>query len=206
MIPTPGEVLPLLTPATECLRDALRRGVAYADEQQPDRVDPWFWSHSARFKARQELLLANPQPGVEGYEVRSDIPNSGIQLRFQRLHLARVLRSFGGTTPAPGRNPSRRRAWEGLPEQGQLSLAGDGKLPPLSLIIDWQDVAGEPLIHVGLPRAGWAHGKSPKLYWRVPMPDEGVDLGSLEFDGSDDGFGGIRLEIEIDEAEGANGR
>ena len=147
------------------------------------------------------FLPHNPQPGVEGYEVRSDIPNSGIHLRFQRLHVARVVRSFGGTTPAPGRNPSRRQAWKGLPVQGQLSLADNAKLPPLSLIIDWQDIDGEPLIHVGLPRGEWAHGKSPRLYWRVPMPDEGVDIRSLRFDGSDDGFGGALLDIQIDAAE-----
>ena len=202
MIPTPADVLPVVTSASGDLRDALRKGVAYADELQPNRNDrdPWFWSHSARHMARKQLFSANPQSGVEGYEMRGGVPNGGIHLRFHDMHVARVVRSLGGTTPAPGSNPARRRAWNGveIPIQGQLALADNVTLPPLSLIIDWQDVDGEPLIHISLPRGEWAYRKSPRLYWRVPLPDDGVDLNALRFDGSDDGFGEALLDFEID--------
>ena len=208
MIPTPSEVLPVLAPATGSLRDALRKGVAFADELQPSRDDrdPWFWSHSARHMTLKQLLLANPQPSIEGFEVRSGIPNSGIHLRFQDLHIARVVRSLGGTTPAPGRNLARRRDWTNPPVQGQLPLADGVALVPLSLIIDWQEMDGEPLIHVALPRNEWGYRKKEALYWRVPMPDEGVDLSTLAFDTPEDGFDGTSI-LDIDEAElSADGR
>lgn len=202
MDPTPQEVLPVLAAASEDLYAALRKGIAYADELQPDRDarDPWFWSHSARFKARSELL-GKAESRVEGYRLREGVPNCGIHLGFDGVHKARVVRSLGGTTPAPGRNPARRRDWRGVPVQTQLLLAASGTLPPLSMIIDWQDVAGEPVIHVGLPRFGWDYRTKPLLHWRVPLPDEGIDYASLVFDGSDDGPDNVF--IEIDPAEGS---
>jgi hypothetical protein len=38
MIPTPEEVLPLVVPAVPALRAALRRGIDFADDLQPDPV------------------------------------------------------------------------------------------------------------------------------------------------------------------------
>jgi len=85
----------------------------------------------------------------------------------------------------------------GVPSQGQLNLASEGTLPPLSLIIDWHDQNGEPVIHVGLPVGPWGHQKKEQLHWRVALPDAGEDFSSLSFVGSDEG-GSI---LEIDDSE-----
>jgi hypothetical protein len=49
-VPGPTYVLPMVECAVPPLVKALRLGIGYADEQQPDLGyrDPWFWSHSAR--------------------------------------------------------------------------------------------------------------------------------------------------------------
>jgi len=87
-----------------------------------------------------------------------------------------------------------------LPAQGQLALAEDGSLPPLTLIADWQDsVEGEPIVQIGLPRGEWNYRRKPLLFWRKPMPEVGADLSSLEFavtDAEDD-----LLELDVDETE-----
>jgi hypothetical protein len=206
VIPTPRQVLPILLPAAGPIRNSLRKGVAYADELQPesDTRDPWFWSHSARYSTLRHLAAANSRVGVEGWEVRSGVPNCGIHIRLGDLHLARVVRSLSGTTPPPGRNLARQRAWRGVgdpgPQQGQLNLDTDEGLPPLQLIVDWSDESGEPVIHVGLPSAPWDYRKAPRLHWRVQLPDEEVDLESLAFPGDVGGLGG-GMVLELDRAE-----
>lgn len=208
VIPTPKDVLPILSPTFTPLRDALRKGLAYAEEQQPDvdDRDPFFWSHSARFMARKRLTatLSNPEMVIEGWQIRPKVPNCGIHLLVEGLHTARVVRSLGGTTPPPGRNQTRQEAWTGVGvngEQGQLLLARCGQLPPLSLIIDWQDEAGEPILHVGLPSGPWGYSKKPRLHWRVPMPEADSDFSDLSFEGSPD-EGSV---LEVDRAEFASG-
>jgi hypothetical protein len=197
MIPTPEQVVPLLVPAIPDLRNALRRGIDFADDLQPDptRRDPWFWSHSARWKACSILN------GVEheGWAVTPDVPNCGIHLRLGDLHVARVLRSLAGTTPHPGSNRRRVAAWQGV--QGQLPLAENGTLPPLSLVVDWHEAEdGEPAIHVGLPAGSWTYGTNPRLHWRVLVPEDGLDLSSLRFDPGPD-VGDTLVTLAIDPAE-----
>ena len=133
-------------------------------------------SGPTRPDSRPLILLLEGQS--EDYVVRNDIPNFGIHLRFNDLHVARVVRSLAGTTPPPGPNPARRQAWSGVEVQGQLELLTDDGLPPLSLIIDWHDFEGEPLIHVGLPIAPWDYKRSARLHRRVPLPNEEADLTS----------------------------
>jgi hypothetical protein len=199
MIPTPEQVIPLVVPAVPDLRDAIRAGIDYADDVQPDldERDPWYWSHSARWKARNSLRdIEDP----EGWSLTPDIPNCGIHVRIGDLHEARVLRSLDGTTPHPGSNRRRRRAWTGV--QGQFLLA-DGELPPLSLIIDWCARKGEPEIHVGLPAGPWEYGNAA-LHWRVALPEGGTDLKDLRFEPKPDP--GLDLvDLTIDSAESGEG-
>ena len=118
-----------------------------------------------------------------------------------------TLLGLSAPSPEPplrqGNNPARRQAWRGIgvpsPEQGQLELDTDEGLPPLQLIVDWTDEDGEPLIHVGLPSGPWGYRKAPRLHWRVSLPDEGVDIGSLTF-GDGDGVGSGTV-LDLDTAE-----
>ena len=204
--PTPEEVVPLLQPVVGPLRFALEKGIAYANDLQPDPLDrdPWFWSHSARFGALKELLVAGHDADLEsGWAVRPGTPNCGIHIRVGQLHTIRVVRSLGRTTPPPGRNRRRREAWNGVPVQGQLRL-DRGLLCPLSLIVDWHDDENEPVIHVGLPKGEWSfeNRTSPRLHWRVPMPEDGLDLSGLSFDPGDADDGSL---VEIDPSEWASG-
>lgn len=192
------DVLPLIESTVPHLTKSLRLGIAYADEQQPDPSDrdPWFWSHSARFRARRHLL------GVEqsdGWTLKRKVPNSGIHLRVQGVHAVRVLRSLDSTVPHPGRNRRRRKAWnQGV--QGTLMEHDDG-LPPLSLLMDWQVHDEEPVIHVSLPKRPWSYRENPDLHWRVPVTgDSDQDLSKLHFD---PGLipGDVMVTIKVDPAE-----
>lgn len=139
----------------------------------------------------------------EGWSLVENVPNCGIHLRLDKMHVARVVRSLGGTTPHAGSNKKRTRAWDGV--QGQLALASGGTLPPLSLIIDWQVIDEEPIVHVGLPAGNWDYGSTANLYWRIPLPDTGEDLSTLSFEPRADAGGSlVRLRIEsVDAADDA---
>src|SRR5690242_19521007 len=118
MIPTPEQVIEIFLPAVADIRTALRKGIAYADTVQPDAAerDPWFWSHSARWTARNHLAQCEDRE----WDMPCGIPNCGIHVRAGGLHVARVVRSLSGSTPHPGPNRHRRKAWT---NQGQLFLA-----------------------------------------------------------------------------------
>jgi len=196
-MPTPAEVLPVIECAVPDLMKALRLGIGYAEEQQPDPDgrDPWFWSHSARWKARRYLL------GVEkpdGWRIKRNVPNSGIHLSIKGIHGIRVLRSLGGMVPHPGRNRVRRKDWV----QGVLR-PNDGTLPPLSLLMDWEVHEDEPRVYLSLPKNPWNYGSDPDLYWRVPVTgDADEDLARLRFD---PGLlpGDVMVTIKVDPAEPA---
>ena len=199
--PQPDQVIPLLLPAAPALWDALREGIEYANHLQPDEEsrDPWFWSHAARWKASGRV--AGSQVAEDPWSMVENVANCGIHILFDDLHIARVVRSLGGTTPHAGSNKRRNRAWNGV--QGQLPLATGGALPPLSLIVDWQVTDDEPLIHVGLPAGNWQYGNTANLYWRVPLPAAGEDLSSLSFEPSPDA-GGSLVRLKLDPSETAD--
>jgi len=195
MIPTPRDVVPLLENVISPLYEAFREGIAWADSLQPaeDR-DPFFWSHSARFRARNRLRDADATDWV----LVPKVNNFGIHLLVADLHLIRVLRSLEGSTPPPGPNRRRRNAWQQLPAiQGQLALGSDGDLPPLSLVADWQTGLDEPIIHLGLPQEPFGFRQNARLHWRVPLPSDGLDLASLAFEpGPDPGTAPVTLKVD----------
>lgn len=102
-------MIPLIECAVPSLIKALAKGAAFADSLQPDAPgrDPWFWSHSARFRAK--TLLATTEK--EGWNIVAAAPNSGIHLVFDGLQPARVLKSMNGTIPHAGPNITRQHAW-----------------------------------------------------------------------------------------------
>lgn len=171
--------------------------MGYADNLQPDPNDrdTWFWSDSARFRTGVQLDAAEK----DGWAIVAGVPNYGIHLRVADLHIGRVVRTLHGSTPHPGRNPARRKAWTNFdtqpPVQGQLPLDGQSSLPPLSAILDWHEHDGEPEIHIGLPIGPWKYQKSPRLHWRVPFPQDGAALDTLRFEpGPDEGDSFIEID------------
>lgn len=175
-VPTPQDVLPVMECAVPHLTKALRLGIGHADDLQPDpdERDPWYWSHSARWRACKHLLaVERPQ----GWGI-TKAPNSGIHLQLEDIHAVRVLRSLNDTVPHPGPNHARRMVWM----QGALP-PNDGSLPPLSLLIDWRVKDDEPYIYASLPRKPWSYRAKPLVYWRVPVTgDADKDLANLQFD------------------------
>ena len=196
---TPASISPQVEACLPLIRSALHDGIDFANDIQPDAPgrDPWYWSHSARFKARNVLEAA--AASAQGWAMIEGVPNSGIHLRLGGLHVMRVLRSAAGSTPAPGHSRARRRAWQ----QGrQLQFAFDDGLdglPPVDLILDWStDDADELSLHLGMPLGVWDHGSHPILAWRIPLPSSD-ELGALAFQGSDESE--IPVHLRIDEAE-----
>jgi|HubBroStandDraft_1064217.scaffolds.fasta_scaffold07925_5 hypothetical protein len=178
VMPTPQDVLPLAECAVPYLADALRLGIGFADDLQVNakKRDPWFWSHSARGRAC-EYLLGLGKVEREGWGITKG-PNTGIHLRLDDIHTARVLRSLNDTVPHPGPNHARRMVWM----QGTLP-PNDGSLPSLSLLMDWRVKDDEPYIYISLPIRPWRYGATPQVYWRVPVTgDAGRDLANLQFD------------------------
>jgi hypothetical protein len=196
-VPTPAEVLPLAECAVPDLMRGLRLGIGFADDLQPDpdSRDWWYWSHSARWRARGHLLAVDEQ---DGWGITPDVPNSGIHLRLRDLHDVRVLRSLGSTVPHPGRNRERRRAYQ----QSQPTLRqNDGSILALSLLMDWEVKDDDPVVHVSLPKRPWEYNCKPDLYWRVPVTgDAEGDLSKLSFD---PGLlpGDVEVTIKIDPSE-----
>jgi hypothetical protein len=197
VIPPPEAVLPLLIPALPDLGEALRAGIDYADSLQPDVQgrDPWYWSHSARWKARETLARSEKS----GWALVRDIPNCGIHIRLGHLHLVRVLRSLEGNTPHPGSGVRRQDAWVGV--QGQFPLGDGVSLPALSLIMDWQDAGGEPNLHLGLPVRPWQFLSVPRLHWRVPVFPGGTALDGVIFDPGPDTGSDRLVTLAVDPAE-----
>ena len=195
---TPTEAVPQLAECLPPLVDALHHGIDFANELQPIRRtrDPWFWSNSARFAARR-TLANSPADGTANWELVADVPNSGIHIRINHLHVVRVLRSAGGTTPAPGRSRNRRKAWQ---QSRQLQLAlgvgTNAEFPPTALILDWAiDDSDGLLMHLGMPLGPWDHGQHPILAWRVALP-AADSLGALTFAGADDPEVPVRLRVD----------
>ena len=203
---TPEEVVPLLDSCLPDIREALHRGIDYANDTQPDPGDrdPWFWSHSARFEARR--ALERSANGAHDWELIAGVPNCGIHVGLGGLHVVRVLRSLAGTTPAPGGNQSRQQAWQqsrlqfpiyddtGGPHHG----AARG-LPPLDLVLDWTTDDNATLVmHLGMPQGVWGLGEDPILAWRVLLPSAD-SLEGLAFPSSTDADVPVRLRV--DEAE-----
>lgn len=194
-VPAPTDVLPEVECVVPYLAKALRLGIGYADEQQPDPDDRdlWFWSHGARWQARRHLLSV---PSRKGWGINPEVPNSGIHLRIADIHDIRVLRSLAGTVPHPGQNRARRKAWvqDTIPPR-------DGGLRPLSLLIDWQVHNDEPLVYLSLPKRPWRYGADPEVHWRIPVTgDTDKDLNNLSFD---PGLlpGDVTVTIKVDPAE-----
>lgn len=198
VIPTPDDAVPLLEPCLADIREALQFGIDYANDLQPDPADrdPWFASHAARFRARRELETADG----DGWAIVPGVPNSGIHLLIDGLHVVRVLRSSGGTTPAPGHSRQRRDAWS-QHYQMQLALDDNGDLPPLNLILDWSTEHDDLLVlHLGMPRGVWKYGNDPVLSWRVELPGDD-NLDSLFFPGTEDGPVDVTLRVDDTERE-----
>ncbi len=171
MIFTPRQGTSLVRDCLPTVRTALENGIDFANHLQPDRQtrDQYYWSHSARFQARQVLL------GESGanWSVIEDVPNSGIHLSIGGLTTVRVLRSVGRTTPPPGTNRQRRLAWS------QLHLPSIKH--PDTLIIDWHTDSEDTLMMgLGLPQGIWQYRSPPQLTWRLQLPSH-VDLSDLAF-------------------------
>lgn len=189
------------------VREALHFGIDYANEAQPDPVtrDPWFWSHSARYATRNRLQTM--AAGADGWSLVASVPNSGIHLRIGELHVVRVLRSVSGTTPSPGRNRTRRQAWQQCRlrfpagnEMGDHRVDSIHDLPPLNLVLDWMTNDDALVMHLGLPRDVWGHGSEPVLHWRVPL-NSADDLEGLAFSGTEDTYVPVRLRVDDAEME-----
>jgi len=168
---TPSQGVNLLRSCLPVVRQALQDGIDYASELQPDpeHRDQYFWSHAARYQARQFLK------GKAGsnWEVVEGVPNSGIHLSIGGLTKVRVLRSVHGSTPPPGANRQRRLAWS------QRSLPAMGQ--PDTMILDWSTDQKDALVmNLGLPQGVWHYRRSPQLAWRVPLPSRD-DLADLAF-------------------------
>ena len=192
-------MLPLIKPLLPDLRDALYEGIAYADDLQPDSSDrdPWYWSNSARWRARRTL---KSRISPDDWELIPDVPNGGIHLR-NGLLIVRVLRSVGGTTPAPGFSRSRRVAWV----QGRLAFRleeeeTDDDVPMADLVLDWTYDEEGLAAHLGMPVGVWEHGEAPVLAWRVPLPIEETDLVDLVF-ASEDHAPDVPVRLRLDKAE-----
>lgn len=171
MLFTPSQGADLVRDCLPTIRAALEDGIDFANHLQPEgRIrDQYYWSHSARFQARQVLL------GESGanWSVVEGVPNSGIHLSIRGLTTVRVLRSVGRTTPPPGANRQRRLAWS------QLSLPSVEQ--PDTLIIDWYTDSEDILVMgLGLPQGIWQYRSPPQLAWRLQLPSHG-DLSDLAF-------------------------
>ncbi len=179
--------------------EALLAAIDYANELQPehDNRDPYFWSHSARYAARKALAKASDRNA--DWRLVAGVPNSGIHLCLNDLHVVRVLRSVWNTTPSPGRNKARRDAWQ---QHRQLQFSfkdGNREFPPTDLILDWTtDDLDNLVMHLGMPQGVWEHGSNPILAWRVPLPSAD-SLEELSFEGGEDTD--VPVSLRIDEAE-----
>lgn len=202
MIITPERIVPLVDPCLPDTREALLRGIDFANDIQPDPSDrdPWYWSHSARFATRRALEKRADR--ADGWELVAGVPNGGIHIRLGGLLVVRVLRSVAGTVPAPGGNKSRQMAWQ----QARLQFPVDrglgnhhgviGGLPPLDLILDWTNGVNDALImHLGMPRGVWELGEDPILAWRVPLPSEDR-IERLVFPGTTETDVPVRLRLD----------
>jgi hypothetical protein len=201
VIPTPEEVLPLMEDCIPHLIKALSLGMGLADDLQPDpqHRDPWFWSHTARWRAKKHLIGVTAHI-PDSWSIAPGVANSGIHLSIAAVHHVRVLRSLGGTAPHPGRNRARRAAWI----QDTLRF-DDGGLPALSLLADWQDSNDEPVIHLSLPKRPWTYGSPPELHWRIPVTgDTGHDLNNLRFN-PDSPNDDVLVTFRVDPAEARAG-
>ena len=196
---SPDEVVPRLASCVPTVSEALRCGIDAANEGQPDASDrdPWYWSHTVRFTARRGLEKTSDPS--DDWQLISGIPNSGIHLRVDGLHVVRVLRSASGTTPAPGHSRRRQEAWQQF-QQLQFPFGGEG-LPPANLVLDWTtDHADEVVMHLGMPMGVWEHGKHPILAWRVLLASDD-NLEELSFVGTDVDDVPIRLRVADTELE-----
>ncbi|MEQ8842195.1 MAG: hypothetical protein RIB98_14525 [Acidimicrobiales bacterium] len=181
-IPEPDDVLPVVLDDLAHLVPSLSAGIDFANDLLSDDTDKdnHYWSHSARYKARRELIAS-------GAPVRPDVANSGIHLVLGDLHTARVLRSVNRETPPPGHSTERRSEYN-VQQTLNLAIGVNGqRLPSLPFVIDWYDLDDEPVVHIGLPREPWSWGKKIKMFWRVPLPGAEGGYSGLRFNPSDDG-------------------
>ncbi|HUC58058.1 MAG TPA: hypothetical protein VMA95_11705, partial [Streptosporangiaceae bacterium] len=86
IMPTPQDVLPIAECVVPHLAAALRLGIGFADDLQVNarKRDPWFWSHSARWRACEHLLGLGKSER-EGWGITKG-PNTGIHLRLDDIH------------------------------------------------------------------------------------------------------------------------
>lgn len=198
---TPDVILPLFEPIADLAYDATDHGIEYADGLLAYTNNPWYWSHSARYAILG--YLTNRLVEIERWGLRANVPNCGIHLSLDNAHSVRFVRSLGGQTPPPGQNRRRKAAWTNHPS---LPLdVGPERLPLVNLLMDWQVVNDEPVIHVSLPRGPWAYGAPMKVNWREPLPRPAVGgISSLSFKGDDGGDPLNVVVIEPSEQTGAS--
>ncbi len=194
----PEDIEPLAASCLPRIWDALIDGVNYADQLQPRAADRdrWFWAHAARYETRRRLAIASED--AADWDLVAGIPNSGIHVRLPGNHMIRVLRSSGGTTPAPGGTRRRLEYWLQRYLQIPLDLGKEGDRPA-NLVLDWMnDDDGTLTLHLGMPRGNWRYRRDPILDWRIPILRD-ADLDALTFAPADDG--GLPSILRIDEEE-----
>jgi hypothetical protein len=169
----PEEVLNFAVMPLRMIHDAFDDGVSYADTQlegQPQ--DSHYWSHSARYRARNVL---NEVTWQEGWHLGRDLANSGVEIVRGDLTM-RVLKAIGGAPPHPGHNRARQSFWRQkpavvvpTPQQLYFALAIDGLtlLNGSNLIVDWDVIAKRQLVlALSKPDGVWNYQKKPRLAWR----------------------------------------
>jgi hypothetical protein len=124
-----------------------------------------------RYHARNVLAVANW--GTDGWWLREDLQNSGIEIMCGLLAL-RVLKAQAGDPPHPGQSRARQLFWQQADAPAQatqlpLLIALEGFIPinGSNLIVDWQ-VADNAQILLALskPVGSWPYQGRPRLAWR----------------------------------------
>lgn len=161
--------------------------------------DPWYWAHSARWRALGWLRGCDKN----GWSVADRVPNSGIHLAIVGVHKIRVLRTLDGSTPPPGGNRARRQA--GC--KGYLGCRLHSRwgrrerFPPYRLSLTGRCRAIVRSSMFGLPKRPWDYQSGPELHWRVPVTGDATsDLARLTFDPGVP-YGDVYVTLKIDPSE-----
>ncbi|NMO54268.1 hypothetical protein HH310_24175 [Actinoplanes sp. TBRC 11911] len=191
-----GEAVSSLQPIIKSVFTSMERGLVTAADQHAKakflRIDdPWYYLHTVRRVACQELRDMGLQATLDGS--RFALPLSGVLVIFGG-YVVRVLHAEGGATgveptiPIPGKSEAKQAFWAQQPFDGMLNSR--------NLLLLWQDNAGtliDPMFLVS-PRGGNHRRDSLTLRWsgklyRRMADMRAADLNELEPDYTYEQFG-----------------
>ena len=180
-IPTTKEILnrisPIVPHVQSAFEKAIQEAIAYFKDNPPSggthEIDAYLAPAMVRYKVKGHLEKSGIESKLFG---REDLPNNGLLIRFDGLHI-RILKAIrGGGIPPPGDSDQKAEFYCQQLKLFPLKDSDNEKPAEWNLILLW-DVTEDYLLKgltLALPEYG--RDNNVDLHWQAMIPHPAISL------------------------------